>query len=122
MIFYFILKNLRFFVFFQNAIKWSNLNLKSWFTYLQNPPKKICTQWQNKYRDVQRRKGVFNLKAYIPQDRKISNLIFVVFSFIDLPKYFSSTFSLEILRYHFLTTSGPMCIDRLIIFFVFRRI
>ena len=59
--------------------------------------------------DVKGRKGIFNLKAHIPQNRKISNLILVLFSLNDLPKSFSSNFSLEKLRYYLLTTPGPVC-------------
>ena len=99
---------------FSKCQKMVKIEPKSWFAYLQNPHKNLNTMakyffWFYKYRDVQRRKGVFNLKAHIPKDRKISNLIFVVFSFIDLPKSFSITYSSEILRYYFFTTSGPVC-------------
>ena len=66
--------------------------------------------WFYMYMDVKRRKGIFNLKTHIPQlEPQNSCLILVLFSLNDLPKSFSSNFSLEILRYYLLTTPGPVC-------------
>ena len=57
---------------FQNAVKWSKFNLKSWFAYPQTPHKNLIKMakyvfWFNKYRDVQRRKCVFNLRGHNTQ-------------------------------------------------------
>ena len=90
---------------FQNAVKWSKFNLKSWFAYPQTPHKNLIKMaksvfWFNKYRDVQRRKCVFNLRGHnTHRGRAWRSLKYFFIFYLDLPESFDTSLNGVIWRY-----------------------